>query len=116
MVFTNSHYHKLISTLAEIDISLSPVKKQVLSKYTGDQYYHIRLMEVMDWYPLMVGHTFAQKETLQINVAKEVNLQNIKMKVLESCKVYCKIAGDKIYVKSIVLDLQGMKGAFLHLP
>ena len=78
-------------------------------KYCGDHYPHIRLMQVDKRYPLMMGHTFEDKETLQIRIAKEANLCNIKVNVLKSCKIQYEVAGGNFYVKALCLIYEGWK-------
>jgi len=49
---------KLLAALSSVDMNVSP-QKQVVTDHTGDQFPHIRLMTVVENYPLMTGHTFA---------------------------------------------------------
>jgi hypothetical protein len=107
--YTDKKRRNLIHELSAVDVSSSPVKKAVSTEYTGDQYPHICLMEIVDRSPLLAGHTFQHKETLQIRVAEEANLRNIKIKVLKSCKVNYEAAGDNFYVKASCLLYEGWK-------
>ena len=67
--------------------------------HTGDQFPHIRLITVVKNLPLMTGHTFDKKETMMQRIGEEVNLRNIRVKVLKSCKMQYKVAVDSFYVK-----------------
>ncbi len=69
--------------------------------YTGDQFPHIHLMTVVKNLPLITGHTFAKKETMMLCIVEEVNLRNVRVKVLKSCKMQYKVAGDLLYLKRL---------------
>ena len=64
-------------------------------------------MTVVENCPLMAGHTFAEKETMMLRIGEEANLCNIRVKVLKSCKMQYKVAGDSFYVKVSNLMFQG---------
>ena len=66
-------------------------------------------MQVVQRLLLMPDHTFAKKDTLQIRIAEEANLHNIKVKVLKSCKVQDEVAGENFYVKASNLIYEGWK-------
>ncbi len=106
--YTNGHLCKLLNNFAAVSMSSSPQKAHA-TEYSGDQYPNIHLMQVLELYPLMTGHTFAKKETLQICIAEETNLRNIKVKVLKSCKIQYAVAGDNFYVKASNLVYKGCK-------
>ena len=99
--YTDKKRQNLIHKLSAVDVSTTPMKKAITTEYTGDQYPHIHLMEIVDWCPLLAGHMFQHKETLQISVAEEANLCNIKIKVLKSCKVNYEAAIENVYVKTL---------------
>ena len=92
--YTDGQCRKVLNSLSAVAIKTSPVKSQATTEYTGDQYPHICLMKVVKRLPLMAGHTFAEKNTLQICIGEEANLCNIKVKVTKSCKVQYKVACD----------------------
>ncbi len=58
--FTDANRRKLLAALSSVDMNVSP-QKQVMTGHTGDQFSHIRLMSVVENYPLMKGHTFSEK-------------------------------------------------------
>jgi hypothetical protein len=107
--YTDKKRQNLIHELSAVDVSSLPGKIADATEYTGDQYPHIRLMEIVNWSPLLAGHTFQHKETLQIRVAEKANLCNIKIKVLKSCKVNYEAAGDNFYIKASCLLYEGWK-------
>ena len=104
--FTNANRRKLLSAFSSVDMDVLP-QKQVVANHTGDQFPHIRLMTVVENSPLMAGHTFAEKETMMLRIGEEANLCNIRVKVLKSCKMQYKVAGDLFYVKVSNLMFQG---------
>jgi hypothetical protein len=104
--FTNANRCKLLSALSSVDMDVLP-QKVALKDHTGDQFPHIHLMTVVEDYPLLAGHTFAEKETLMIRIGEEANLSNIRVKVLKSCQMQYKVAGDSFYVKASNLMFQG---------
>jgi hypothetical protein len=65
--------------LAEADITTLPQQGQKTSS--------IWLMMVVEAHPLVAGQTFQHKETLQIRIAEEANLRNIKVKIVWSSQV-----------------------------
>ncbi len=83
--------------MAEVDITTSPQRRQMHS-YNGDQTPSIRLMMVVKAHPLVAGQTFQHKETLQIRIAKEENLCNIKVKIVRSSHVMYIVGGYNFYV------------------
>jgi hypothetical protein len=62
--YTDKKRRNLIHELSAVDVSSSPGKIADATEYTGDQYPHIRLMEIVDRCPHLVDHTFQHKETL----------------------------------------------------
>jgi hypothetical protein len=58
-----------------------------MNLYSGDQTPLIWLMMVVEAHPLVAGQTFQHKETLQICIAEEVTLRNIKVKIVWSSHV-----------------------------
>ena len=64
-------------------------------------------MNVVENLPIKPGHTFAEKDTMMIRIGEEVNLCNIRVKVLKSCKMQYEVAGDSIYAKVSNLMFQG---------
>jgi len=61
--FTDANRRKLLAALSSVDMNVSP-QKQVLTGHTGDQFPHIRLMAVVEKYPLMNherSHLFREK-------------------------------------------------------
>jgi hypothetical protein len=83
--------------LVEADISTSPQQGQMIS-CSGDQTLSIRLMMVVEAHPLVAGQTFQHKETLQICIAEEANLRNIKVKIVWSSHVTYIVGGYTFYV------------------
>jgi hypothetical protein len=77
--------------MQEADISSSPQHSQ-MDAYTGDQTPSIWLMMVVERYPLLVGQ-LKSKETLLMRIAKEANLQNIKVLVVKSNHLAYIVAG-----------------------
>jgi hypothetical protein len=69
-----------------------------MHSYNGDQAPSIRLMMVVEAHPLVAGQTFQHKETLQIHIAEEANLCNIKVKIVWSSHVTYIIGGYNFYV------------------
>jgi len=92
--FTDTNRRKLLASLSSVDMNISPQKQGVLTGHTGDQFPHIRLMAVVENYPLMKDHTFSEKNTVMLRIGEEVNLRNIKVKVLKSCKMHYEVAGE----------------------
>ena len=89
-----------------MDINVLP-QKQVVTYHTGDQFPHIHLMTVVENSPLMTSHTFAEKDTMMIRIGEEVNLHNIRVKVLKSCKMQYEVSGDSFNIKVSNLMFQG---------
>ncbi len=58
-------------------------------------------MAIVDRYPLEKGHTCQLKETLQIRIAEEANLQNIKVKVVKSCNVTYEVVGPNFHQEGV---------------
>ncbi len=83
--------------MAEADITTSPQRHQMHS-YFGDQTPSIRLMMVVEAHPLVAGQTFQHKETLQICIAEEANLCNIKVKIVRSSHITYIVGGYNFYV------------------
>jgi hypothetical protein len=82
--YTDVACRKLLNNYSATDINCLPQKEQATTAYTGEQSPHIHLMNLVENFLLMQGHTFAETETLMIRIAKEANLQNIKVRVLKS--------------------------------
>ena len=107
--YTDNHRRTLMKTLAAVELNMSPQRERQIVEYTGDQYPHIRLMNFVEQNRLMPGHTFADKTTLQIRIAEEANLRNIKTRVLKSCNMQYVVAGERFYVKASHLIYEGWK-------
>jgi hypothetical protein len=88
---------EMAKQLAEADITTLPQRHQLRS-YIGDQTPSIRLMMVGEAHPLVAGQTFQHKETLQICIAEEANLRNIKVKIVRSSHVMYIVGGYNFYV------------------
>ena len=65
--YTNAARRKLLKNLSAMDMNFSPQKEQLDAAYTGEQSPHICLMNLVEHFPLMQGHTFGVKETLMIH-------------------------------------------------
>jgi hypothetical protein len=74
-----------------------PQRGQMIS-YSGDQTPSIRLMMVIEAHPLVASQTFQHKETLQICIAEEANLCNIKVKIVWSSHLTYIVGGYNFYV------------------
>ena len=107
--YTDNQRRKLLKMLVAVDMNLSPQKEKQMMEYTGDQYPHIHLINVVEQNRLMTGHTFAEKTTLEIRIGEEANLCNIKTRVMKSCKMQYFVAGDRFYVKALHLIYEGWK-------
>ncbi len=83
--------------MAEVDITTLPQWHQMHS-YDSDQTPSIRLMMVIKAHPLVAGQTFQHKETMQIRIAEEANLRNIKVKIVWSSHVTYIVGGYNFYV------------------
>jgi hypothetical protein len=83
--------------LAEANITTLPQRGQMIS-YSGDQTPLIWLMMVIEAQPLVAGQTFQHKETLQIHIAEEANLRNIKVKIVWSSHITYIVGGYNFYV------------------
>jgi hypothetical protein len=88
---------EMAKQLAEADITTLPQRRQMHS-YFYDQTPSIRLMMVVEAHPLVAGQTFQHKETLQIRIAKEANLRNIKVKIVWSSHIMYIVGGYNFYV------------------
>ena len=104
--FTDTNCCKLLTAVSSVDMNVLP-QKQVVMDHTGDQFPHIRLMNVAENSPLLPGHPFAEKDTMMLRIGEEANLCNIRVKVLKSCKMQYEVAGDSFYVKVSNLMFQG---------
>ncbi len=58
-------------------------------------------MMVVEAHPLVAGQTFQHKETLQIHIADEENLPNIKVKIVRSSHVRYIVGGYNFYVAAV---------------
>ncbi len=94
--YTDAKQMEIVKQLAEADITTSPQWHQMHS-YIGDQTPSIRLMMVIEAHPLVAGQMFQHKETLQIRIAKEANLCNIKVKIVQSSHVMYIVGGYNFY-------------------
>ena len=83
--------------LAEANITTLPQWGQMIS-YSGDQTPSVGLMMVVEAHPLVAGQTFQHKETLQICIAEEANLRNIKVKIVWSCHITYIVRGYNFYL------------------
>ncbi len=95
--YTDAKQMEMAKQMAEADITTLPQRRQMHS-YIGDQTPSIRLMMVVEAHPLVAGQTFQHKETLQICIAKEENLRNIKIKIVWSSHVTYIVGGYNLYV------------------
>jgi hypothetical protein len=95
--YTDAKQMEMAKQLAEADITTSPQRCQMHS-YIGDQTPSIRLMMVTKAHPLVAGQMFQHKETLQICIAEEANLCNIKVKIVWSSHVTYIVGGYNFYV------------------
>ena len=87
-----------IKSAAASNHSSSPQKSQ---NYTGDQTPSIRhQMVVVETKPLLVGHSFQCKETLQIRAAEEANLRMIKVTVDTSDSMNYSVMGHDFCVSA----------------
>jgi hypothetical protein len=96
-LYTDVKQMEMAKQLAEADITTSPQRRQMHS-YFGDQTPSIRLMMVVNAHPLVAGQLFQHKETLQIRIAEEANLRNIKVKIVRSSHVTYIVGGYNFYV------------------
>jgi hypothetical protein len=103
--FTNANCCKLLTALFSVDMNVS-TQKQVVTDHTGDQFSHIRLMSVIENLPLLPP-PLAKRDTMMLCFGEEVNLHNIRVKVLKSCKMQYEVAGDLFYIKVSNLMFQG---------
>jgi hypothetical protein len=94
---TDAKQLEMVKQLAEADITTLPQQGQMHS-YKGDQTLLIWLMIVVEGHPLVAGQTFQHKETLQIRIAEEANLRNIKVKIVRSSHVAYIVGGYNFYV------------------
>jgi hypothetical protein len=83
--------------LAEANITTLPQWGQMYS-YIRDQTPSIWLMMVIEAHPLVAGQAFQHKETLQICIAEEANLRNIKVKIVQSSRITYIVRGYNFYV------------------
>jgi hypothetical protein len=79
--YTDAKWLEMGKQLAEADITTLPQWGQ-MNSYSGDQTPLIWLMMVIEAHPLVAGQKFQHKETLQICIAEEANLRNIKVKIV----------------------------------
>jgi hypothetical protein len=96
-LYTDAKRMELAKQLAEANIITSPQWHQMHS-YFGDQTPSIRLMMVVKAHPLVAGQMFEHKETLQICIAEEANLRNIKVKIVWSSHVTYIDGGYNLYI------------------
>jgi hypothetical protein len=83
--------------LVEANITTSPQWVQMIS-YSSDQTPLIWLMMVVEAQPLVAGQTFQHKETLQIRIAEEADLCNIKVRIVWSSHITYIFGGYNFYV------------------
>ena len=88
---------EMAKQLAEAEITTLPQRRQMHS-YNGNQTPSIRLIMVVKAHPLVAGQIFQHKETLQNCIAKEANLRNIKVKIVQSSHVRYIVGGYNFYV------------------
>ncbi len=96
-LYTDAKRMEMAKQLAEANITTFSHWHQMHS-YICDQTPSIRLMMVIEAHPLVAGQTFQHKETLQICIAEEANLCNIKVKIVRSSHVMYIVRGYKFYV------------------
>jgi hypothetical protein len=95
--YTDAKQLEMAKQLAEANITTLPQQGQMIS-YSNDQTPSIWLMMVVEAHPLVAGQTFQHKETLQIRIAEEANLRNIKVKIVWSSHVTHIVGGYNFYV------------------
>ncbi len=88
---------EMAKQLTEADITTLPQRHQMHS-YISDQTPSIWLMMVIEAHPLVASQMFQHKETLQICIAEEANLCNIKVKIVRSSHVPYIIGGYNFYI------------------
>ncbi len=97
-LYTDAKRTEMAKQLAEANITTLSQRHQMHS-YFNDQTPSIRLMMVIvKAHPLVAGQTFQHKETLQICIAEEANLRNIKVKIVRSSHVTYIVGGYNFYV------------------
>jgi hypothetical protein len=94
--YTDKRRNTIAKTMQEADLASSPQRTQMIT-YSGDQTPSIRLMMVVEAYPLLDGQLFQTKEILMIRIAEEANLRHIKVKVVKSNHVAYIVAGHNFY-------------------
>jgi hypothetical protein len=95
--YNDAKQMEMMKQLAEADITTLPQRHQMHSNF-GNQTPSIRLMMVIEAHPLVAGQMFQHKETLQICIAKEANLRNIKVKIVWSCHITYIVRGYNFYL------------------
>ncbi len=83
--------------MVEANITTLPQRGQ-MNLHSGDQTPSIWLMMVVEACPLVAGQTFQHNETLQLHIAEEVNLRNIKVKIVWSSHITYIVGGYNFYV------------------
>jgi hypothetical protein len=95
--YTDAKQLEMAKQLVESDITTLLQRGEIIS-YSGDQTPSIRLMMAVEAHPLVAGQKFQHKETLQICIAEEANLRNIKVKIVWSSHVTYIVGGYNFYV------------------
>ncbi len=57
-------------------------------------------MAVVKACPLIVGHSFQNKEEVMLRIAEEANLCNIPVTVQKSCSMQFEVAGPQFFVSA----------------
>ncbi len=96
-LYTDAKQKEMAKQLAEADITTLQQQCQMHS-HNGDQTPSIRLMMVVKAHLLVAGQTFQHKETLQIHIAEEANLRNIKVKIVRSSHITYIVRGYNFYI------------------
>jgi hypothetical protein len=95
--FTDKQCLALMKSMASKGVSALPQKSQQ-GLFAGYLNKMVRPMEYVESHCLLKGHTFQLKETLQICIAKEVNLRLIKVKTIRSDSNNLIVAGRNFYM------------------
>jgi hypothetical protein len=99
--FTNKERLTQMKSMSNKGIATSPWKSQ-LGNFNGDPNEMVQKMEYVESHRLEKGHTFQLKETLQIRIAEEANLQLIKVKTIRSNSMNLIVAGRNFCVCNIL--------------
>ena len=98
--YTDKTRRDLFRLQSKIESKISPSKEEAPEFYTGNQTKSIRLMAIVETCPLMVGHSFRDKEQVMLRIAEEANFRNIRVKVQKSCTMKYEVAGHNFFVSA----------------